>query len=529
MSLDVYGKNKPIARPARERFPPALIIAPLASLSVAFMSSFVDLGMLGQANAASSTDTVQANPIQELPRLGNTPEGDRLMLREISDQHVFSSDQILVTDTARPIERPLTRPGPASRKTIPSQNPIPNHDNSAAANVDVIQEAARQPEFSGVWQLVRKSTRLEIPDNDQVTDYRTQYLQEALWVSKILNRANPFVGHIVEELDKRYLPIELALLPAIESGYRPDVHSAENAAGIWQIIPATAKEIGLQRTQWFDGRADLVASTTAAIDYLSYLNAEFHGDWLLTLAAYNAGLGRVKKAMKRNAKQNLPTDFWSLKLPKETQNYVPKFLALVAMLRYDEDPQFKIPDIKQGNAFETVDVGQRVSLDKAAEFSGIRETNLRLLNASLVHSITPPQGPHKLNVPLGQGDALIEGLSKAGVNRAYSLPATHTVIAGDTLSGIARLYGISQTRLLEMNALDSSLIKIGQELAIRYNSNGTDTIEYIVTIGDTLSEIAERFAVGIAAIKNEKGEELASDIIHPGVRLTIVLNSLETG
>lgn len=527
MSLDVYGKNKPIARPARERFPPAFIIAPLASLSVAFMSSFVDLGMLRQAQAASLPNENGSNLTQELPRLGNTPEADRLMLREISDQHVFNPDLTPTNDSARAVEHRRARPGKASLKTVPSQIPSQNNDNSAPAKVNVNEQPRSQPELSGVWQLVKQSTRLDIPENDQIADYREQYLREALWVSKILNRANPFVGHIVEELDKRYLPIELALLPAIESGYRPDVHSAENAAGIWQIIPATAKEIGLLRTQWFDGRADLVASTTAAIDYLSYLNAEFHGDWLLTLAAYNAGLGRVKTAIRKNAKQNLPTDFWSLKLPKETRNYVPKFLALVSMLRYDKDPQFKIPVVNQGNAFETVDVGQRVSLDKAAEFSGISENKLRLLNASLVHSITPPRGPHTLNVPMGLADALIEGLSSA--DRAYSLPATHTVIAGDTLSGIAKLYGISQTRLLEMNALDSSLIKIGQELAIRYNSKSTDTIEYIVTIGDTLSEIAERFAVSVAAIKNEKGEELSSDVIHPGVRLIIVVNSLETG
>jgi len=494
------------------------------------MSSFVVSGAYAQSHSITNASNTGKAPIAamlDLPALGNTPEADRLLLREISDQHVFDGKQTAVITRRKTDGHSLDSlenfgqpPMPGGSSGTAYADPRSESSDIRAHSVQQIIDAS-----SHSWHFVQQSTRLIIPDNDQINNYRKQYLQEAMWVSRILRRAAPFVGHIVEELDKRYLPVELALLPAIESGYQPDVQSAENAAGIWQIIPATAKEIGLERTQWFDGRADISASTTAAIDYLSYLNAEFHGDWLLTLAAYNAGPGRVRSAIKRNEKRNLPTDFWSLTLPRETRNYVPKFLALVAMLRYEQTPEFEIPKIKRGKGFEEVDVGQRVSLDKVAQFSRIDEKTLRLLNASLVHAVTPPSGPHTLVVPLGQGQALLDGLSEAGTAGVYTLPATHTVKAGDTLSSIARLYGISQRHLMGMNALENSLIKIGQTLAIRRSSTTKDTIEYVVTIGDTLSEIANRFAVNIDHIRNDEGEQLISDVIHPGVRLTIVLGA----
>ena len=507
------------------------IIALTGILSVALLSSFVASGLATASQARQTSDEETAALTQDLPPLGNTPAADRLMLREIGDQHIFDGQNSMTSGTIRrasdgQIAQDNSMPLQPWRHRVRSPHTdepnVVNHDADAVA-------AIKQNTAGTVWQFVQQSTRLDIPDNEKIANYREQYRAEAMWISKILNRATPFVGHIVEELDKRYLPLELALLPAIESGYQPDVFSAEEAAGIWQIIPATAKEIGLARTQWFDGRSDIVASTTAAIDYLSYLNAEFHGDWLLTLAAYNAGLGRVRNAIRKNEKQDLPTDFWSLPLPRETRNYVPKFLALVAMLRYDTAPQFEIPIIERGNGFEQINVGQRVSLDKVAQISQVNEKTLRRLNASLVHAITPPQGPHIINVPLGQGDAILSSLSGIDAAQIVSLPATHTVTAGETLSGIARQYGVSQRHLIHMNALTGSLIRIGQQLAIRDESSGKDSIEYVVTIGDTLSEIAQRFSVSIRNIRDAQGEALTSDVIHPGVRLSILISSLETG
>lgn len=427
-----------------------------------------------------------------LPTLQNTPEDDRLMLREISDQFVFETSQRHEDNTSE-------------LKSLPRKNSSPG--------------------ATTVWEFVRQSRRLEIPDHKRITYYRQQYQTEALWISRILSRATPFAGHIVEELDKRYLPVELALLPVIESGYRPDVHSSRDALGIWQIVPSTAEDIGISRDAWFDGRSDIRQSTTAAIDYLSYLNAEFHGDWMLTLAAYNAGLGRVRNAIKRNIKAGLVTDFWSLKLPRETRNYVPKFLALVALLRHDKPADFELSSVPRGSAFDLVDARRRVSLDRLALMTGLPENRLRRLNAGLVHGITPPDGPHLLYVPQGYGKPLIDKLISQSPQALYTPPDTHIVVAGDNLSLLAIRYKTSQQRLMELNSLDSPMIRIGQRLTVLDVESDDSTVEYVVTIGDTLYDIAQRFLIAVSDIRDEHGQQLISDVIHPGEKLSLLTRS----
>lgn len=406
---------------------------------------------LTAATIAAQTLTIAANTKSGVPQLGNTEQDDRPLLREISDRHVHPANSL---------------PTSGSNATSASVN----RDKSSA------QETA------SAWALVQQSTRMQIPNHELVSFYREQYRQEAIWVTRMLNRATPFVGYIVDELDKRFLPVELALLPAIESAYRADVHSPKDAVGIWQIIPATAADMGIQRTSWFDGRSDIQQSTRAATNYLSYLNAEFHGDWLLTLAAYNAGLGRVRSAIKRNSHAGLPIDFWSLKLPRETRHYVPKFLALIAMLRHDQPAGLTIPAVPRGSAFDVVDARQRVGLSRLTRLTGLPELQVRQLNAALIRGITPPQGPHLLYVPQGFGGPLIEALINDTDVAQNQNTGTHRVNAGEASS---------------------------------------QYVEYVVSIGDTLSDIAKRFSVPVSSIRNELGQTLTSDIIHPGEKLSL--------
>ena len=316
--------------------------------------------------------------------------------------------------------------------------------------------------------------------------------------------------------------VELALLPAIESGYQPNVLSPRNAAGIWQIIPATAADVGITHTIWFDGRADIQQSTIAAIDYLSYLNAEFHGDWLLTLAAYNAGLGRVRTAVKRNARAGMPTDFWSLKLPAETRDYVPKFLALVSLLREGQHAGMEVPRVARGTAFDVVDINARVSLDRLATLTNLPLRRLQLLNAGLVHGITPPEGPHTINVPQSYGEPLVAFLTDNPSIPLYTRPDKHVVLAGDNLSSLALRYGVSQQHIMALNALESEKIRIGQTLKIIDIQAGSSGADYVVTIGDTLSDIAQRFSVSISDIRDAQGQQLDDDIIHPGETLSFL-------
>jgi membrane-bound lytic murein transglycosylase D len=434
----------------------------------------------------------------ELPSLGNTEDNDRILVQEITDEHI-----------AEPQTEPFMAIASDNQRDIDE-----NQTNAALANA------------AGAWDRVRAADRLPRKRDERVDFYLQQYKREVLWINKILNRGTPFIGYIVNSLESRFMPVELALLPAIESGFQAHVKSSGNAAGIWQIVPITAKEIGIERNEWFDGRGNIARSTTAAIDYLSYLNAEFNGDWELTLAAYNAGPGRIRGAIKKNREANKPTDFWSLDLPKETHNYVPKIVAMIELIKDPETTGLLLPDLPPTQSFTTVDVGKRISIDQAAIVGNLEEQLLLQLNAGLIHRVTPPRGPHTIVVPSDSAKQFLTAVKATGDTKLYSLPQTHIVKAGDSISTIAQKYGISQRKLRELNGLDDSRILIGQRLGvIDVRGVNNKDIEYIVKIGDTLSEIAERYSVKINAIRNSTGQSPDHDVIHPGEKLTITVGS----
>jgi len=477
----------------------SLTLAKRPALSIAFKASLI-AGLV--ATSTLGYAETNASKRVELPPLGNTDTNDRMLLQEITDEHVAE-----LTPVTEPSTEEETGDGaglqPLATTTITS-TPAP----------------------LSAWDRVIASERLPRERNQRVEFYLEQYRREVLWINKILNRGTPFIGYVVQSLEARFLPAELALIPAIESGFRSNVKSSVNAAGIWQIVPITAREIGVERNDWFDGRSDIITSTTAAIDYLSYLNAEFNGDWELTLAAYNAGPGRVRGAIKKNIKADKPTDFWSLDLPDETLNYVPKIVAMLELIKDPETVGLQLPDLEAHAHFAVVDVGKRISLDHAAVIGNLDEALLKQLNGGLIHSVTPPKGPHKIVVPDYAAEQFKQGIEVAGDATLYSLPLTHTVVAGDSISTIAHKYGITQRKLRELNGLDNSRILIGQRLGVidarGISADGSSTmVEYVVKIGDTLSEIAERFAVKVAAIRNSAGETPANHVIHPGEKLTI--------
>ncbi|MEE9320561.1 MAG: transglycosylase SLT domain-containing protein [Granulosicoccus sp.] len=458
------------------------------------------------------------NPVPRvlaLPLMGNAVETDQLLVREITDEYIHALEPATTTAPAM-MTSPASSPSVAEIPQFGAlQTPVPVEDTA--------------PDNS-VWSKIRHSGQLPVRDNELVRQYTEQFRRDAHWTSKVLHRGKPYIGHVVSELQSRFLPIELALLPAIESGYQPRARSQVEAAGIWQIVPLTAREIGLEHTIWFDGRADIVTSTTAAIDYLSYLNAEFDGDWELTLAAYNAGLGRVRSAIRKNKKANKAHDFWSLDLPNETQHYVPKLLALIELVKDTENNVLDMPPLDSVSAFEAVNIGFRISLNKAASIAGLPEKQLRQLNPGLTHGVTSPDGPHRLYMPLGIADTFLERLAASDMSEMFSVPRIHEVSAGETLSGIALLYGITQKRLRDMNGLVDSGIQTGQNLAVvDTRSIASNAIDYVVISGDTLSSIARQFSVRLGDISQPNGNPLSSDVIYPGEILTITILDTSRG
>ncbi|MEE8379126.1 MAG: transglycosylase SLT domain-containing protein, partial [Gammaproteobacteria bacterium] len=183
-----------------------------------------------------------------------------------------------------------------------------------------------------IWQRIRDGFRLEGQDHRFVKPYIDWYAKHQAYLDRVVERARPYLYDIVEEIDARDMPMEIALLPVVESAFQPFAYSPGRAAGIWQFIPATGKMYGLKQNWWYDGRRDVPAATKAALKYLSRLHKRFDGDWLLALASYNSGEGRVARAIRKNKKKGRPTDFWSLDLPAETKGYVPKLLAISAIV-----------------------------------------------------------------------------------------------------------------------------------------------------------------------------------------------------
>lgn len=227
-------------------------------------------------------------------------------------------------------------------------------------------------------------------------------------------QATLYLPYVTERLVENDLPPELALLPFLESAYDPAARSSRGASGLWQITGATADSLGLKRDQWWDGRNDVIRSTDAAIDYLTYLNHRFDGDWLLALAAFNSGEGTVSRAMARNQRQGADTGFWDLHLPAETRIFVPKFLALARLVNESDlhsewNPSPEAP-ISTGT-IAAVALPEQISLRRAAELADMDYQLLRRLNTGLKRDVTPPDGPHRLVLPQSAAQRLLTELT----------------------------------------------------------------------------------------------------------------------
>ncbi|MDZ7781688.1 MAG: transglycosylase SLT domain-containing protein [Halioglobus sp.] len=209
----------------------------------------------------------------------------------------------------------------------PDTAPEPVATSERAAQAD---EPPAPP--ADLWQRIRAGLTWQAIDNDVVAAERDNYLGQPHYLAVVAERAGYYLHYIVEEVDKRDLPMEIALLPLVESTLNPFASSRSHAAGLWQIMPATGRHLGLEVDWWYDGRRDLRDSTRVALDYLEALHARFEDDWLLALAAYNSGKGRVARSRAANARRGLDTDYWSLRLPRETRHYVPRLIALSQLI-----------------------------------------------------------------------------------------------------------------------------------------------------------------------------------------------------
>ena len=322
--------------------------------------------------------------------------------------------------------------------------------------------------------ITRIRTGFRLPElrSKDIKQYERWSSKHPTYLSNLLNRAEPFLFYILEELDKRGMPTEIALLPAIESAFKPNAISKSKAGGLWQFIPSTGKYFGLRQDWWYDGRRDVIASTTAALDYLTILNKQFDGDWFLTLAAYNAGPGTLEKAIKSNQRRGLGTDYNQLKLRSETRRYIPKLIALKNIINNPGKFGVTLPNMPNTQYFRTVYLPNQIDLDEFTSRLALDIDEFKHLNAGHLRSATSPDGPHRVLVPLDSTPDLaviIENLNTSDLvaQAKQGNQLNHRVIAGDTLWSIARRYSVQITELLNWNDLSNhEVLNLGQILKV---------------------------------------------------------------
>lgn len=320
--------------------------------------------------------------------------------------------------------------------------------------------------FNDVWDRIRAGFRMDLTvNNKRVVSERNWYVKHGDYLLKVFERARPYLFHVVNELEAKQLPLELALLPVVESAYDPFAYSRSNAAGLWQFIPSTGASFKLKQNWWYDGRRDVVSSTAAATTYLQRLNNMFDGDWELALAAYNGGGGTIRRAIAKNAQRGKGTDYWSLKLSDETSRYVPKLIALAQIIQ--NPSHFNVTPLPIANRpyFSLVDTGGQIDLAKASEMSGVTLEELYRLNPAFNRWASDPEGPHRLAIPVTQAERLRIALASQPAHQRVTWQR-YTVKRGDTLINIAQNFQTTASEIMQVNHLRTQHIKAGSQLLI---------------------------------------------------------------
>jgi membrane-bound lytic murein transglycosylase D len=349
-------------------------------------------------------------------------------------------------------------------------------------------DPAQDAERSDLWQRVREGFALPDVEGELVQKWEQWYARDPAYVQRMAERGGRYLFHIVEEVQRRGMPSELALLPFIESAYNPQAMSRAAASGMWQFMPGTGKDFELRQNVFRDDRRDVLASTRAALDYLQRLNTMFGGDWQLALAAYNWGPGNLQKALERNRRAGLPADYASLRLPVETREYVPKLQAVKNIVRHPEAYGLALPPLENHPFFLGVDIQRDIDVDLAARLAGLTLEEFQQLNPQLNKPVILAAGTPRVLLPYDNANQYLRALA----DYRGALASWTAWVAPRTLkpAEAARLAGMSEAQLRAVNLIPPRmLVRAGSTLLVARKPH---------TEADVAGHIAENATMALA-------------------------------
>ncbi|HTX05145.1 MAG TPA: LysM peptidoglycan-binding domain-containing protein [Steroidobacteraceae bacterium] len=401
------------------------------------------------------------------------------------------------------------------------------------------QPAALTPaQYADLFDRIRTGFALPDPDEPAIDEQLNWYASNPDYLQRAFGRADMYLYYIVTQLEARHMPLELALLPVIESAFEPYAYSRARASGLWQFISPTGTRFGLKQDWWYDGRRDVVASTNAALDYLQALHDEFNGDWLLAIAAYNCGELAVQHAVQVNEAEHRPIDFWDLRLPRETEAYVPKLLA---MKRLVEDPAkygLAFTAIPNQPYFARVKTPGQINLQVAAQIAGISAEEVYDLNPAFHRWATDPTGPFYLLLPVTAAPIFEQNVAQLTQDELMGVEH-YEVRRRDSIYSVARHFKTSVAILRKLNTLPDGRLTVGEDVLVPATSYvlpenvrlaaarvddrarwGSYLQFQVVRRGDTLWSIARHYRMRPATLARMNGISV-HHILRPGEKLRL--------
>ena len=467
---------------------------------------------------------------ESIPRHAD-PETPFLRLRQFPAvaalallQACASSPDQSTVETQEPVDSPAAAPAPP-----PSPGPAaPAADSGSLRPFDGERRVISDPlrGLTGIdrtvapddlWQRIRNGLSVPNIDGALVDDKMAYFLARPEYLQRIFDRSRLYLYYIVEELEKRGMPTEIALLPMIESAFNPMAYSRAHASGLWQFIPGTGKRFELKHNWWYDGRRDIVASTTAALDYLAYLY-EMHGDWHLALASYNWGENAVARAIAKNRAAGKPTDYASLTMPAETRHYIPKLQALKNIINNPAPFGIRLEPIPNQPYFATTTELPDIDVQLAAKLAEMSVEDFIALNPGFSRPLIRAAVTPRIVLPADKVEVFHENLARLDQKSLVSW-RTYQARKGETFESIARKFGLTLGQLREVNGIAPRTRAVPNLLVVPVSVAAASTMRklpimyappipvrfrrifHTVKIGETLASIGRRYGVSVDDLK----------------------------